>query len=97
MLSGATLKASSTFRCVVECRLGRHELPASLIVSLTFLHCMHFILIVVDQEQLRPVCAVIPDTTIIVDVLLLSEGFLHSVVLAKKMSLLWDMLKSQVM
>lgn len=54
------------------------------------------ILLIVDQEQLRPVHAVVPDTTVFVDVLLLSEGFLNSIVLAKKMSLLWDMLKSQV-
>lgn len=41
-------------------------------------------------------CVVTPNTTIVVDVLLLSEGFLHSVILAKKMSHLWNMLNSRV-
>ena len=95
MLSGTTLQANSTFRCVVECRLGRQELPASLIVSV-ILYMSHDIIVIDDQEQLRPVCAVIPNTTVLADVLLLSEGFLYSVVLAKKMSLLWDMLKREV-
>ena len=49
-----------------------------------------------DQEQLRPVHAVVPNNTVLTEVLLLSEGFLHSVILAKKMSDLWNMLKSQV-
>lgn len=49
-----------------------------------------------DQEQLRPVCAVVPDTTVVTDALLLSEGFQHSLILAKKMSHVWNMLKSQV-
>ena len=48
------------------------------------------------QEQLRPVRVIVPDTVVLADVLLLSEGFLHSIALAKKMSLLWNMLKSQV-
>lgn len=40
--------------------------------------------------------AVAPNTTVLTKVLLLSEGFLHSVILAKKISYLWNMLKSQV-
>ena len=48
------------------------------------------------QEQLRPVCAVALSTPILTEVLLLSEGFLYSVILAKKISYLWNMLKSQV-
>ena len=48
------------------------------------------------QEQLRPVRAIVPDTMVLVDILLLSEGFVHSVVLAKKVSQLWNMLRSRV-
>ena len=48
------------------------------------------------QEQLRPVHAVVPNITVLTEVLLLSEGFLHSLILAKRMSHVWNMLKSQV-
>lgn len=37
MLCGVSLRANSAFRCVVECTLGRQDLPALLIVSLPIL------------------------------------------------------------
>ena len=45
---------------------------------------------------MRPVKLVIPDTSQLIDVLLLSEGFVHAKVLSNKTCQLWSMMTNQV-